>query len=102
MPNYLFLLHDNPAVFAKVSPEEMQAIIQRYTKWKKRMQRAAALRASTLGFAARPLRADICLRIASLTPVESAGTNFQFAFFNFQSAMLFMPRPFLLLNPLTQ
>ena len=43
MPNYLFLLHENPAAFAKVSPEEMQAIIQKYTKWKKRMQRAGVV-----------------------------------------------------------
>lgn len=43
MPSYLFLLHENPAVFAKVSPEEMQAIIQKYTKWKKRMSRAGVV-----------------------------------------------------------
>ena len=43
MPNYLFLLHENPAAFAKVSPEEMQAIIQKYTRWKKRMQRAGVV-----------------------------------------------------------
>lgn len=43
MPNYLFLLHENPAAFAKVSPEEMQSIIQKYTKWKKRMQRAGVV-----------------------------------------------------------
>jgi hypothetical protein len=43
MPNYLFLLHENPAAFAKVSPEEMQAIIQKYAKWKERMQHAGVV-----------------------------------------------------------
>lgn len=44
MPSYLLLLHEDPAAFAHVSPEEMQAIIQKYTDWKDRMQIAGALK----------------------------------------------------------
>ena len=33
MPHYMLLLHENPVVFADVSPSEMQAIIQRYAAW---------------------------------------------------------------------
>ena len=43
MPNYLFLLHENPSTLEHVSPEEMQAIIQEYSTWKKRMQSAGVL-----------------------------------------------------------
>lgn len=45
MPNYLFLLHEDPAAFAKVSPEEMQSIIQKYSGWKQKMQTEGVLRA---------------------------------------------------------
>ncbi len=38
MPDYLLFLHEDPSAFAHVSPEEMQAIIQKYTSWKQRMQ----------------------------------------------------------------
>ncbi len=44
MPNYLFLLHEDPSVFAQVSPEEMQAIIQKYSGWKSRMQQSGILK----------------------------------------------------------
>ena len=43
MPGYLLLLHEDPAAFAHVSPEEMQAIIQKYTEWKTRVQNAGVL-----------------------------------------------------------
>lgn len=43
MPNYLLLLHEDPAAFEQVSPEEMQAIIQKYTDWKSRMETAGVL-----------------------------------------------------------
>jgi hypothetical protein len=43
MSGYLLLLHENPAAFAEVSPEEMQSIIQKYTEWKNRMQAAGVL-----------------------------------------------------------
>lgn len=43
MPNYLLFLHEDPAAFAHVSPEEMQAIIQKYSTWKTRMQTAGIL-----------------------------------------------------------
>ncbi|MFN2511703.1 MAG: YciI family protein [Pyrinomonadaceae bacterium] len=43
MPNYLLLLHEDPAAFEQVSPEQMQAIIQKYTDWKRRMENAGVL-----------------------------------------------------------
>ena len=43
MPSYLLLLHEDPSTFAHVSPEEMQAIIQKYTEWKNRMQDSGVL-----------------------------------------------------------
>ena len=45
MPNYLFFLREDPSVFEHVSPAEMQAIIQKYTEWKRRMQDAGVLAA---------------------------------------------------------
>ena len=43
MPNYVLFLHEDPTAFEHVSPEEMQAIIQRYSAWKKRMEAAGVL-----------------------------------------------------------
>ena len=33
MPQYMLLLHEDPKVFADVSPSEMQAIIEKYRAW---------------------------------------------------------------------
>jgi hypothetical protein len=33
MPQYLLLLHEDPAVYRDVSPEEMQQIVARYAAW---------------------------------------------------------------------
>jgi hypothetical protein len=33
MAEYLVLLHEDPAATRKLSPSEMQALIQRYTEW---------------------------------------------------------------------
>ncbi len=35
MPNYVLLLRDDPAVFAGLSPAQMEAIILRYVEWRK-------------------------------------------------------------------
>lgn len=43
MPNYLLLLHENPASFEEMSADEMQAIIQKYTAWKDQMAEAGKL-----------------------------------------------------------
>lgn len=37
MDQYLLLLHESPADYADVSPSEMQAIIDRYSKWAKQL-----------------------------------------------------------------
>ena len=34
MPEYILLLHGSPAAFDGMSPEEMQAVFQRYMKWR--------------------------------------------------------------------
>src|SRR5215207_1509425 len=33
MPKYMLLLHDNPAGFATLSPEDIQKVIQKYMSW---------------------------------------------------------------------
>src|SRR5689334_4013479 len=33
MPQYMLLLHENPAAFADVTPNQMQAIVQKYKAW---------------------------------------------------------------------
>src|SRR5215203_3697707 len=33
MPKYMLLLHDNPAAFATLSPEDIQKVIQKYMAW---------------------------------------------------------------------
>ncbi len=43
MPNYLLFLREDPSVFEHVSPAEMQAIIQKYSQWKRRMLDAGLL-----------------------------------------------------------
>jgi hypothetical protein len=43
MPTYLLFLHGDPSVFERVSPEEMQNIIQKYSGWKQRMLSAGVL-----------------------------------------------------------
>ena len=43
MPDYLLFLYEDPAVFERVSPEEMQAIIEKYTSWKQRMLQSGVL-----------------------------------------------------------
>ena len=39
MPQYLLLLHEDPAGFADVSPEEMQRIVARYAEWSAGLRR---------------------------------------------------------------
>ncbi|HET8948717.1 MAG TPA: YciI family protein [Candidatus Polarisedimenticolia bacterium] len=43
MPTYLALLYDDPAQFEKVSPQEMQAILQRYRSWRIRREGEGAV-----------------------------------------------------------
>jgi hypothetical protein len=43
MPNYILLLHENPADFQEMSAAEMQAIMQKYSAWKQQMQQAGKL-----------------------------------------------------------
>jgi hypothetical protein len=39
MPNYLLFLYSEPDVFDETSPDEMQAIIQKYRDWRQRLQK---------------------------------------------------------------
>ena len=34
MPEYILLLHEDPATFASINPEEIQNIIARYKNWR--------------------------------------------------------------------
>jgi hypothetical protein len=34
MPEYILFLYESPAAFDGISPEEMQAVIKRYTSWR--------------------------------------------------------------------
>ena len=38
MPNYVLLLHDAGSFPADISPQEIQAIIQRYVAWRQQVQ----------------------------------------------------------------
>ncbi len=38
MAKYMLLLHDDVSAFAKVSPEEMQAVVQKYVAWGNRLR----------------------------------------------------------------
>lgn len=44
MPQYILLLHEDPAAFAGVSPSEMQAVIQKYGAWSQKLAQAGQLR----------------------------------------------------------
>jgi len=43
MKKYMLLLHDNPAGFANVSPEEMQKVIEKYVAWGDRLRNAGII-----------------------------------------------------------
>lgn len=38
MAKYILLLHENPADYAGVTPDQMQAIIERYSAWGKQVR----------------------------------------------------------------
>ena len=44
MPQYILLLHEEKGTFQKLSPEEMQATIQKYKAWSARLAEAGHLR----------------------------------------------------------
>jgi hypothetical protein len=46
MKKYMLLLHDNPAAFADVSPEQMQKVIEKYIAWGKKLREAGIMKAS--------------------------------------------------------
>ena len=39
MPNYLLFLYEAADAFAETSPDEMQAIIQKYSDWRQRLHK---------------------------------------------------------------
>lgn len=43
MPQYLLALYDDPTQWSKVSPEDMQAIIEKYTSWTNELRRSRRL-----------------------------------------------------------
>jgi hypothetical protein len=43
MPNYLLFLYESPDAFTETSPDEMQAIIQKYRDWRMRLQKNGVL-----------------------------------------------------------
>ncbi len=45
MPNYMLLLHENPESFQDMSADDMQAIVQKYSSWKQKMEQAGKLTA---------------------------------------------------------
>jgi hypothetical protein len=44
MAKYMLLLHDNPASYASLSPEEMQKVVEKFMAWGDRMRKAGVLR----------------------------------------------------------
>jgi hypothetical protein len=45
MPKYMLLLHDNPASFADVSPEQMQKVIEKYMAWGNKLRETGLMHA---------------------------------------------------------
>ncbi len=43
MPNYLLFLHSAPEVLKDASPDEMQAVIQKYRDWRLRLQQTGVI-----------------------------------------------------------
>ncbi|HEU4765864.1 MAG TPA: YciI family protein [Pyrinomonadaceae bacterium] len=43
MPNYLLFLYEEPGAFNDTSPDEMQAIIQKYRDWRLRLQKTGKI-----------------------------------------------------------
>ena len=43
MPKFLLLLHDAPDTYSKLSPEEMQRVIEKYVAWGDRLRKAGVL-----------------------------------------------------------
>lgn len=46
MAKYMLLLHDNPASFRNVSPDEMQKIVEKYIAWGKKLREAGIIQSS--------------------------------------------------------
>jgi len=38
MPKYMLLFHESPDLFTGLSPEEIQAIIQKFTEWRRKLE----------------------------------------------------------------
>jgi hypothetical protein len=38
MPKFMFLMHDSPTAFTKMTPDEMQHVVQRYVAWGKALR----------------------------------------------------------------
>lgn len=45
MAKFMLLLHDNPASFADVSPEQMQKVIEKYMAWGEGLRKAGVMHA---------------------------------------------------------
>ena len=46
MPKYMLLLHDNPASFKDVSPNDMQAIVEKYIAWGRKLRETGIIQSS--------------------------------------------------------
>ena len=44
MPKYMLLLHDHPAAFADVSPNDMQKVVEKYIAWGKKLREAGVMK----------------------------------------------------------
>lgn len=44
MPTFIMMLHEDPATFAAMSPDEMQATIGQYMAWGQKMEASGRLR----------------------------------------------------------
>jgi len=43
MPKYMVLLHDSPEAFASVSPQQMQAVIEKYMAWGEKLRASGTM-----------------------------------------------------------
>jgi hypothetical protein len=74
MPKYMLILHEDPARFARLSPSDMQAIVERYGAWAGKLAQARKLVAGDKlrDDGGRRLRRDAGGRVVSDGPYAEA------------------------------
>ena len=75
MPQYMLLLRDDPSVFADLSPEEMQRVLQRYGDWRRSLQNRIPGGHKLKDGEGRVMRAAGKAQLRHLSPRAGRGRN---------------------------